>query len=99
MEVSFCLAEPTASLPSQAAGVVVGSTQSLGMVPALPTCECSESCVRKQPLLSVFPWHLSLQHSSSFLLGRRAGSSLHPSLEARTRALFSVLSHHSITGL
>ena len=102
MEGSFCPAEPTAALPAQAPGMVVGSTQSWGVGPALPTCECSYSRVRKQPLLSVFPWHLSFQHSSGFLLGSRAGSSppLHPpALEAHPGVLCSVLSHHSITRL
>lgn len=87
MEGGFCFAEPTAALHFQAAGVVVGSTQSWGRGPVLPPCECRESCFRKQPLLSVFSWHLSLQHGSGFLLGSRAGSS--PS----TRSLRPTLGH------
>lgn len=41
----------------------------------LPTRESRESQVRKQPPLSVFSWHLALQHGSGFLVASRVGSS------------------------
>lgn len=46
---------------AEAAEVAAGSTQSLGRGPVFPTCECSrEARIRKLPVLSVFPCHLSL---------------------------------------
>lgn len=94
-----CESSPAPAL-AETTEAAMGSTQSLGRGPLLPTCERScESRIRKPLLLSVFPCRLSVCHRSlapASYLATELLLPLHPALEARTKALCSVLSPHSI---